>query len=319
MRASQALQLTRDPDARKDWEALNCVLCPRKGGLIANDRCLELQEADRCSCPSAATTSVRAQVEAEEESQRLRRRLLAAGRPQEPGPPRLLIGLHGKKGHGKTTVATHLLARYGFERIRFAGPLKEVIAAQLFGMSEAQTDGFLKEAPCVDVAGLDAQTLADATVELLFQGDPRPLGMDRAQLAERWRLVYAPLFKGPARLYSPREVLQIVGGGGRTHISPTLWIDLWRAELQRSSATRVVVDDVRYPNEKHALEQVGGQVWRLVRTDVPDSGDRDPSETACDHLPDRAFTHVLRRATGVPELLARVDALLAPEPATKAG
>ncbi len=320
VRPAHFLQASVDPDARKAWEPANCVRCPRKGGLLANDRCLELQEAERCWCPNAASSSVRAEVEVEETSEHLRRGLLAQGRPREQTcPARLLVGLHGKKGHGKTTVAERLVATHGFERIRFAAPLKEAIGAHLFGMTEAQTDGFLKEAPCVDLASLRAETLAEQTVALLFGDAPAPYGMEVSQLVERWRLVFAPLFQGGARLYTPREVMQVVGGGARTHLSPTVWIDLWRNAYLRSSAPRVVVDDVRYPNEKQALEQLGGQVWRLVRTDVPDSGDRDPSEVACDHLPDAAFAQVLRRATGVPALQERVDALMAEAPVARAG
>ncbi len=311
MKAAQFLQASVDPDARKAWEPANCVLCPRKGGLLANDRCLELQMAERCNCPNAASSSMRAQVEVEEDSESLRRRLLAQGRPRtELGPSRLLVGLHGKKGHGKTTVAEHLGTHHGFVRIRFAAPFKEAIGARLFGMTEMQTDGLLKEAPCVDVASLRAETLAEQTVALLFFDAPVPYGMEAPHLVERWRRVFAPLFEGSRRLYSPREVMQIVGGGARAHISPTVWIDLWRSAYLRSAAPRVVVDDVRYPNEKQALERLGGQVWRLVRTDAPDSGDRDPSEIACDHLPDTAFAHVVRRPTGVPGLRESVDALM---------
>ena len=43
-----------------------CVACPRKLGLIANDRCLEYQEADHCVCPNAAIRSVLGEVRTEE-------------------------------------------------------------------------------------------------------------------------------------------------------------------------------------------------------------------------------------------------------------
>ncbi len=217
----------------------------------------------------------------------------------------MLIGLHGKKGHGKSTIAAHLVAQHGFLRLRFAGPLKECLCAQLFGMTEAQTDGFLKEAPCVDVTGLDPCELAESTVELLW-----PDASDAVALTERWQAVYTPIFAGATRLYSPREIMRVIGGGAREHLAASTWLDLWRDAYRACAAARVVVDDVRYPNEKAALEAEGGEVWRVVRTDLAPTDDH-PSETACDRLPDQSFGAAIRRPAGVPALGVEVDRLIA--------
>lgn len=58
---------------------------------------------------------------------------------------RLVIGFTGLIGAGKTTAALHLVERYKFARVRFAGPLKAMCRA--LGMSEREIDGDLKEAP----------------------------------------------------------------------------------------------------------------------------------------------------------------------------
>lgn len=60
------IQVTGYLAPRDDGTADRCVLCPRKGGVIANDRCLEYQAADHCVCPNAATSSVRDHVQEEE-------------------------------------------------------------------------------------------------------------------------------------------------------------------------------------------------------------------------------------------------------------
>lgn len=58
----------------------------------------------------------------------------------------IIIGLVGVAGSGKTIVARHLVERHGFERIRFAGPLKDMIKAGL-GLSDEYLDGDKKNEP----------------------------------------------------------------------------------------------------------------------------------------------------------------------------
>lgn len=64
-----------------------------------------------------------------------------------------VIGVMGFAGSGKSTVAKHLANRYGYVRQPFAGPIKDMSRA--LGLTEEETDGHLKEAPC-DL--LDGQT-----------------------------------------------------------------------------------------------------------------------------------------------------------------
>jgi len=221
----------------------------------------------------------------------------------------VLIALQGKSGHGKTTIAAYLCARHRFTRMRFAAPLKEQIGWQLLRMTEAQTDGFLREAPCVDLATEDLRSLAAGTLALLFPDGGRRYGLSREELLARWEEIYSPLFRD-GHLRSPREILQRVGGGARSLISPEVWVDLWRDRYRTLDATRVVVDDLRYPNEKSAIEAEGGEVWRSVRTDRPAPLGGDASEIACDQLSDGAFAVTLRRSGSVPDLLRRVDELV---------
>lgn len=65
--------------------------------------------------------------------------------------PRLIIGLTGLAGSGKSTAAMHLVERHGFQRVRFAGPLKAMLAA--LGCTPAEIDGDRKEMPCELLGG----------------------------------------------------------------------------------------------------------------------------------------------------------------------
>ena len=58
----------------------------------------------------------------------------------------MIIGFCGPIGAGKTTCARHLEASHGFRRVRFAGPLKDMLRA--LGLTDEELDGHLKEQPC---------------------------------------------------------------------------------------------------------------------------------------------------------------------------
>lgn len=65
----------------------------------------------------------------------------------------MIVGIAGRKGHGKDAVAEMLEVR-GFEVVRFVGPLKAMLAAFYRehgldeGLIERKLEGDLKEAPC---------------------------------------------------------------------------------------------------------------------------------------------------------------------------
>lgn len=61
----------------------------------------------------------------------------------------MIVGFCGLIGSGKTTAAKRL-EHHGFTRVRFAGPLKDMMRA--LGLSDDEIEGNLKETPC-DVLG----------------------------------------------------------------------------------------------------------------------------------------------------------------------
>jgi hypothetical protein len=61
-------------------------------------------------------------------------------------PIKLLIGLSGAAGSGKSTAQRIIADRYGLARVNFADPLKDGIAA-MFDLDERYLSGELKEQP----------------------------------------------------------------------------------------------------------------------------------------------------------------------------
>ena len=62
-----------------------------------------------------------------------------------------LVAFTGPAGAGKSTAAQHLVDKHGFVRVRFAGPLKDMMRA--IGLGEAEIEGALKERPSVLLGG----------------------------------------------------------------------------------------------------------------------------------------------------------------------
>jgi hypothetical protein len=85
-----------------------------------------------------------------------------------------------------------------------------------------------------------------------------------------------------------RRLLQVFGTDvGRKMFNENFWVDIALAGL--NSEHRVVISDVRFPNEAEAIKNLGGQVWRINRHNhAPVNGHK--SEHAMDNF---MFKHVL--------------------------
>lgn len=68
-----------------------------------------------------------------------------------PAAQRTIVAFTGLAGAGKSTAALHLVKHRGFARVRFAGPLKAMLAA--LGCTPAEIDGDRKEQPCELLGG----------------------------------------------------------------------------------------------------------------------------------------------------------------------
>ncbi len=64
-------------------------------------------------------------------------------------PP--VIALTGLAGSGKSTASKYLVEKNGYQLVKFAGPLKDMLRA--IGLSESQIEGELKEEPCAWLQG----------------------------------------------------------------------------------------------------------------------------------------------------------------------
>lgn len=71
-----------------------------------------------------------------------------------------VVALTGAAGSGKSTAAGYLIRRHGYERVKFAGPLKNMCRA--IGLSEDHIEGDLKEVPSDMLCGKTPRHLMQA-------------------------------------------------------------------------------------------------------------------------------------------------------------
>ena len=64
---------------------------------------------------------------------------------------RRLVAFTGAAGAGKSTATRHLVERYGYTLVKFAGPLKDMMRA--IGLTEDEIEGGMKEAPSSTLLG----------------------------------------------------------------------------------------------------------------------------------------------------------------------
>jgi len=149
--------------------------------------------------------------------------------------PQIVIGLSGKKGCGKDTVADHLVAEHGFTQIALADALKESCTA-IFGtptVAELKADrGLYDQRFIVPITG--KQKKGDDIL--------------------RWTSL------------TTREILQQFGTECCRNWMRDIWIAGAWTRIVRSGSDRIVISDVRFRNEVLFLQQLGiVSVWRVSR------------------------------------------------------
>jgi hypothetical protein len=144
------------------------------------------------------------------------------------------IALIGRARSGKDTVGARLVSRYGYTRLAFADPLKEMIL-EIDPVIPYDLQGF---------GGLNHVRLSTLVEHV---------GWERAK--DEYPEV--------------RRILQHTGQSVRNH-DPDYWVS---ALVQRIGDGPTVVTDVRYPNEARTLKRHGFRLVRIVRPslDAPNS------------------------------------------------
>lgn len=147
---------------------------------------------------------------------------------------RLVVGMTGYAGAGKDTVANVLIEDWGFQRFALADALRESMLAldPVLWTPSPWSENAYRLADAVDRFGWD--------------------------LAKREQPEI-------------RRLLQVFGTEvGRTLFGENVWIDVLERKIaeQTDPYARIVVTDVRFPNEADWVHELGGFLMRVERPGV---------------------------------------------------
>jgi len=185
----------------------------------------------------------------------------------------MIIGLSGYAQSGKDTVAELLIHNYGFQRISFASPIRNAV-----------------------------YTLNPTIMDLDFY---EPVSLVEVIDKHGWEL--AKTMRGNKGDYlrypDVRRLLQVMGTDvGRGLFGETFWIDQAFKQADAEGHERIVMPDVRFPNEARAIAARSGDVWRINRHNhTPVNAHK--SETAMDNF---MFKHVIYNDSTLDDLSEEV-------------
>lgn len=170
-----------------------------------------------------------------------------------------IIGVMGRKHSGKDAVAQAIIEvdKYKWERVAFADPMKEMAVAMDV---------------VIEVLGRREQQLFCGD----FEHDHTPTYFRLAAFVKHHG------WEKAKQCDDVRRFLQRLGTeGGRKCIYEDVWVDrTFQFDVIPfvNAGVSVVIPDTRFSNEIEAVQNAGGELWRVERPGLADDGDKHVSE-----------------------------------------
>lgn len=145
-----------------------------------------------------------------------------------------VVGLTGFAGAGKSTAADYLVENYGFTRLSFAGPLKEMLRT---------LNPYIVASPVTSV-------------------NEEPLRVN-----DLFTVMTETQIKEGSAGAEYRRLLQVLGTDCIRAIDPDFWVKAAVAQIAKGG--KYVFDDVRFPNEAGVIQGYNPfSLWNIERDSV---------------------------------------------------
>lgn len=200
----------------------------------------------------------------------------------------LIIGVCGKAGSGKDTIADILVKDHGFVKVAFADPLKR-ICQEVFEFTTEQLWGPSEKRNEADFRYLRSNFMDENGDQVTDYLSPR---YALQKLGTEWgRDCYPDIWIE----YAMRVAKRLLVKGAPIFYDARFGIRSWRMS-DPEEIKGVVISDVRFPNEVAGLKKHGAKVVRVYRDTVKGlagAAGQHASETLQDGIPDDLFDFIL--------------------------
>ena len=168
----------------------------------------------------------------------------------------MVIGLCGRMRSGKTELA-NICEQYGYEKLYFALPLKQ-LCADILDISIDELNKAKVEKTSIDV------TIGEDICKIISEETGIPLD------------TVTEICNG-VTIRDVRHMLQFIGTDLIRKYNTDWHVNRLRAMINEDKD--YVFDDVRFPNEKKMIEELGGECWFIVRPTLDNISNHE-SETS---------------------------------------
>ena len=200
-----------------------------------------------------------------------------------------LIGFAGRARSGKTTLCKFLRKEKNAKIVTIASYLKKL---------------------CCEVLSMDMYTLLeykDNNTELNFAFNDTAYKVLNDKTGISLDTVHQELDN--VIIHTVREMLQVIGTNVIRKYNPDWHVNQMKEEiLSYDEDTMVVIDDVRFPNERQAIEELGGVVLFIIRPSF-DYISNHESETSLKWY-NFSDTHIILNYTNIYCLFADFDIMV---------
>jgi len=168
----------------------------------------------------------------------------------------MVIGFAGRMRSGKTELAK-ICQKNGYEKLYFALPLKQ-LCADILDISIDELNRAKNENIPIEI------TIGKDVCKILSEETNIPIGTTIETCDGKY-------------LHTVRDMLQFIGTDYIRKYNSDWHVNRIREMIKDN--VNYVIDDVRFPNEKRMIEELGGDCWFVTRTTL-DNVSNHESETS---------------------------------------